>query len=113
VRRSDHSTENIALAVLALIVAMIAVYAFVTNKEASDNDQQLAALMPANYEPTLAALIRAGGNECDRICSAEVRPGATGVRIIRAACTAPAQQGDCAHALNYDLTITPSAQPTR
>lgn len=109
-RGPDHRTENIALAVLALIVAMIAAYALATNKPMNDKEQDLAARLPANYETTLAALIRAGGNDCDRVCGAEL---AADNRTIRAACAAAAKQTDCANALNFDIVVTPAVEPTR
>lgn len=109
---SDHRTENIALGVLAMIVAMIAIYALATNKGISEKEPELATLLPANYEPVLAALIRASGQRCDRICSTTIDEGVSDARVVRAACSIEAE-ADCAHPTVFEISVAAPSQPSR
>jgi hypothetical protein len=113
VTHSPHRAENIALIALAVIVLSIAGYALITNKPEREGQNELESRMPAGYEATLAALIRASGKECDRVCSAELATDVAGVRSVRAACSVNQKQIDCAHPLTFDIAISGPLEPTR
>jgi hypothetical protein len=109
-----HRFENMALAVLAAIVAVIVAYAILTRP--SDDDAkhaEFANVMPNNYAPVLSALIRATGQECDKVCAASVSEPILGLRHVKASCAIAARKITCAHAREFAIKIAPAPAPSR
>lgn len=110
----SHKFENAALMVLALIVASIAAYAFLTRPDSrGKQDVDLERTMPGDYKPVLAALIRATGQECDKVCSATIAEAALGERRVRVACAVEARHISCAQAVDIEIVVSPTPQPSR
>lgn len=110
----SHKFENAALVVLALVVASIAAYAFLTRPESrGKQDVDLERTMPGDYKPVLAALIRATGQECDKVCSATIAETVLGERRVRVACAVEARHLSCAQALDIEIVVSPAPEPSR
>src|SRR6185295_10670340 len=102
----EYRRENIALAVLAAFTLTIAAYAFISRSPSEPTGEaDLAALMPADYKPVLAALIRASGGECDQVCGAAIDKPALGSRRVLASCSIAAKKIACDAPRTFELTI--------
>ena len=112
-RGENHRSEDKALAVLAAFVALVAIHAVMSRPSAKSSEAALARVMPANYEPVLAALIRASGDECDKICASTLDPQPLTAPHILAGCAIAAKSIACANARQYEISVHPTAEPSR
>ena len=106
----EHRGENIALVVLALAVALIVAYAIVVRPDASP---AAAALLPEGDKPALAAVIRATGQECDRVCEASVLDPLLASARLRVSCSVAAKNIACDAAHAFEITVKPAPEPSR
>ena len=110
----DHRFENWALGGLAVVVVLIASYAVLTHQsEGPVGEAELAGAMPDGYEPVLSALIRASGQECDKLCSASLTEPVVGTRRVHASCAVAARHISCAQAVEFEVNVAPVPQPSR
>ena len=110
----DHRAENLALAVLAVLVALILAYAMLMRPDSgTSGEAELARAMPENYKPVLAALVRASGHECDQVCAASVTEPLLGSTHVRVACTVAAKNAACETAHEFEISARPVAEPSR
>lgn len=109
----EYGRENLMLAVLVVATLLVAVYALASRGAEKDGQGELAAMMPGNYKPVLAALIRAGGGECDAICNAAVDAPVLGSRRVVAACAVDARNIGCRAPLVFEVKVAPAPEPSR
>ena len=111
----NHRAENTVLAVLAALVALTVAYALLTRPGAGTSSEAgFERTMPENYKPVLAALVRASGHPCDKICTASVADPQLDTAHLHVACTIAAEQKTCDRASEYNITVAPEApDPSR
>ena len=114
-RGVDHRVENTVLAVLAVLVALTVAYALLTRPQAgTSNEAEFERTMPENYKPVLAALVRASGHACDKICTASIVEPQLDTSHVRVACTVEAKDKTCDRSSEYNITIAPAVpEPSR
>ena len=109
-----YRLENTALAVLAVVAVLIAAYAIIARPDDTAHDEKLlASALPDDYEPTLAAPVRASGHQCDRLCSASFGEKISGERTVRVTCTVAARKLTCTNAASFDITVSGIHEPSR
>jgi hypothetical protein len=93
--------------IVAAVFVSLVLYVHGTQPSPTPFEREL----PPNYDVVVSAIVRASGNDCQRVCSIDrASPGSHGTRI--AVGCSPAN-GSCANAIPYAISVTRSPDSVR
>jgi hypothetical protein len=98
VRSAVRAWGIAALLVGGLFVALIVLVPRIDQKPAG-----LEGQLPAGYQTTVAALVRATANDCPQVCSVARGPAADGSLIV--GCSRAQTAGSCTNAARYEIRV--------
>ena len=99
----------------AAIMSVFAVVAIIVNYAPLNRDSERRVesdLPPASYD-TIAALIKASGSSCARVCTVTAANALTVSNAVDVACALPDDTGGCRTPAHYRITVEAASGPAR